>query len=137
MAISKNLEIKISDDQAMFNEKFYLYQYDRGIDLYIKINMSKLQIGSKSVSMLSELEGSIAAVTILKPNGEVIGRTNLAVENDQVKFTIDGSLTDDLNEVGIYKMQFHLYDEGDNRITIPPVTFEVKPLIGVIPEMFR
>ena len=44
MAISKNLEIKINNDQASLNEKFYVYQNDRGIDLYIKISMSRLQI---------------------------------------------------------------------------------------------
>ena len=31
MAISKNLELKINNDQASFNEKFYVYQNDRGI----------------------------------------------------------------------------------------------------------
>ncbi|MBP3931744.1 MAG: hypothetical protein J6D47_19530 [Peptostreptococcaceae bacterium] len=137
MAISKNLEIKINNDQATLSEKFYIYQYDKGIDLYIKINIAKLQIDSRSISMLSELEGARAGVTILKPNGSVIGRTDLEISNDLVKFTIDETLTDELDEVGIYKIQFHLYDGSNNRITIPPVQFEVKPLIGIVPEMFR
>ena len=132
MAISKNLEIKINNDTAEFNEKFYVYQNDRGIDLYIKISIPKLQIGSRSVSMLSELEEAKASVTILTPNGKVLGRNNLEIIDDAVKFVIDKELTDDLDEVGIYKMQFHLYDGEDNRITIPPVTFEVKALIGII-----
>lgn len=137
MSISKNLEIKINNDQATLSEKFYIYQYDKGIDLYIKINIAKLQIDSRSISMLSELEGARAGVTILKPNGSVIGRTDLEISNDLVKFTIDETLTDELDEVGIYKIQFHLYDGSNNRITIPPVQFEVKPLIGIVPEMFR
>lgn len=137
MAISKNLEIRINNDQAVLNEKFYVYQYDKGIDLYIKINASKLQIGSKNVSLLSEFGDARAGVTILKPDGNVIGKSNLSVENEQVKFTIDSSLTDEIIEVGTYKMQFHLYDGEDNRITIPPVEFEVKPLIGIIPEMLK
>ena len=81
MAISKNLEIKINNDQATLSEKFYIYQYDKGIDLYIKINIAKLQIDSRSISMLSELEGARAGVTILKPNGSVIGRTDLEISN--------------------------------------------------------
>lgn len=132
MAISKNLEIKINNDTAEFNEKFYVYQNDRGIDLYIKISIPKLQIGSRSVSMLSELEEAKASVTILTPNGKVLGRHDLEIIDDAVKFVIDKELTDDLDEVGIYKMQFHLFDGEDNRITIPPVTFEVKALIGII-----
>ena len=84
--------------------------------------------------MLSELEEAKASVTILTPNGKVLGRNNLEIIDDAVKFVIDKELTDDLDEVGIYKMQFHLYDGEDNRITIPPVEFEVKGLIGVIPN---
>lgn len=137
MAISKNLEIKINNDQATLNEKFYIYQYDKGIDLYIKINLSKLQIVGNSTSLLTELNGGSAGVTILKPNGDVIGKSDLTIADNQLKFTIDATLTDDLEEVGIYKMQFHLYDESGNRITIPPVSFEVKPLIGIVPDMFK
>ena len=137
MAISKNLEIKINNDQATLNEKFYIYQYDKGIDLYIKINLSKLQIVGNSISLLTELNGGSAGVTILKPNGDVIGKSDLTITDNQLKFTIDATLTDDLEEVGIYKMQFHLYDESGNRITIPPVEFEVKSLIGIVPDMFK
>ena len=134
MAISKNLEIKINNDQASFTEKFYVYQYDRGIDLYIKINIPKLQFGGKSVSLLSELDGVVAGAVILKPNKTVVGRSNLGVVNDCIKFTIDKELTDEISEIGFYKIQFHLYDSNDNRLTIPPVEFEVKELIGVIPS---
>lgn len=133
MAISKNLEIKVSNEQASFNEKFYVYQNDRGIDLYIKIVIPKLQIGGRNTSMLSEFDGAKAGVTIVKPNGNIIGKSKMDIVDDAIKFVIDKDLTDDLDEVGIYRMQFHLYDENDNRITIPPVEFEVKALIGIIP----
>lgn len=130
MAIVKDLEIKISGDKAKFNECFYVYQYDRGIDLNIKIVMSKVQIGSKDISLLSGLEDSFAGVRILKPSGEIINREKVVIEDNNVKFTIDHDLTDELNEIGFYKLQFHLFDNAGNRITIPPVEFEVKPLIG-------
>ena len=137
MSISKKLEIKINNDNASLNEKFYIYQYDKGIDLYIKVSISKLQIGSRNVSMLSELENARAGAIILKPNGVITERSNLDVIEDTIKFTIDQSLTDELGEVGMYKVQFHLYDNEDNRITIPPVEFEVKPLIGFIPGKWQ
>ena len=38
-------------------------------------------------------------------------------------------MTDELQELGTYKVQLHLYDEEDNRITIPHITFVVNPLI--------
>ena len=135
MAITKDLEIKISGDQAAFTEKFYVYQNDRGIDLYIKISMYRLQIGNKNISLLSELEGATAAATILKPNNTIIGRSELEIVDDTLRFTIDKSLTDELDEIGMYKLQFHLYDGQDNRITIPPVEFEVKQLIGLASDI--
>lgn len=136
MTIKKDLEIRVNGDMAYFTEKFYVYQNDRGIDLNIKINMSKSQIGSKNTSFLSEFNGVSAGAIILKPNGNVIGRKGITISNGVMKFTIDHSLTDELDEIGIYNIQFHLYDEKDNRITIPPVTFEVKELIGIIPDTF-
>ena len=39
MAITKDLEIKISGDKATFTEKFYIYQHDRGIELNIKVGV--------------------------------------------------------------------------------------------------
>ena len=137
MAISKDLEIKINGDQASFTEKFYIYQHDRGIDLNIKVSMPKLQISRGNTSLLSELEGATGGAIIVKPNGDVIGKNDIVISDDVMKFTIDHSLTDNLDEVGIYKIQFHLYDGQDNRITIPPVSFEVKGLIGIIPDTFK
>ena len=134
MAITKDLEIKISGDQAAFTENFYIYQNDRGIDLNIKVSMPKLQMTKRNISMLAELEGARCGAIILKPNGTIVGKNDIVISDDLIKFTIDHELTDDLDEVGIYKMQFHLYDNEDNRITIPPVSFEVKGLLGIIPN---
>ena len=134
MAITKDLEIKINGDTAAFTEKFYIYQNDRGIELNIKVSMPKLQISKRNVSLLAELEGASGGAIILKPNGDVIGQNNIVIADEVIKFTINHELTDDLDEVGIYKLQFHLYDSEDNRITIPPVEFEVKGLIGIIPN---
>ena len=136
MAITKDLEIRINEDKAAFTEKFYIYQHDRGIELNIKVTVPKLQINKRNISLLSELDGAMGKAIILKPNKEIIGRDNIVINNDIIKFTIDHSLTDELSEIGIYKIQFHLYDNEDNRITIPPVEFEVKGLIGIIPNTF-
>ena len=72
---------------------------------------------------------------ILKPNNTIIGRSELEIVDDTLRFTIDKSLTDELDEIGMYKLQFHLYDGQDNRITIPPVEFEVKQLIGLASDI--
>ena len=136
MAITKDLEIKISGDTATFTEKFYIYQHDRGIEWNIKVGVPKLQINKRNVSLLAELDGATGGAIIVKPNGQTIGREDIVITNDVIKFTIDYDLTNDLDEVGIYKIQFHLYDGDDNRITIPTVEFEVKSLLGIIHGTF-
>ena len=133
MAITKDLEIKINGDQAAFTEKFYIYQNDRGIELNIKVSIPKLQV-KRNVSLLSDLEGATCGAIILKPNGDIISQGDIVISDDVIKFTINHELTNDLDEVGIYKIQFHIYDSEDNRITIPPVSFEVKGLLGIIPN---
>lgn len=133
MAITKDLEIKINGDQAAFTEKFYIYQNDRGIELNIKVSVPKLQV-KRNVSLLSDLEGATCGAIILKPNGDIISQGDIVISDDVIKFTINHELTNDLDEVGIYKIQFHIYDSEDNRITIPPVSFEVKGLLGIIPN---
>ena len=134
MAITKDLEIKINGDQAAFTENFYIYQNDRGIELNIKVSMPKLQIGKRNTSLLAELEEASGGAIILKPNGDIVFQNNITVSDELIKFIIDHELTNDLDEVGLYHIQFHLYDGEDNRITIPPVAFEVKELLAVIPD---
>ena len=132
MAIFKNMDIRISEGVATFNEKFYVYQNDKGIELHLKLNLFKTSFGTTRKRITFTNPTVFVGATILKPNGDVIGRDKIELENDTIRFKIDEDLTDDIDEVGIYKIQFHLYDDEDNRITIPHVEFEVKELIGIV-----
>ena len=132
MAIFKNMDIKISEGVATFNEKFYVYQNDKGIELHLKLNLFKTSFGTPRKRITFTNPTVFVGATILKPSGDVIGRERIELENDIIRFKIDEDLTNDVDEIGVYKIQFHLYDEEDNRITIPPVTFEVKELIGIV-----
>lgn len=134
MAIYKNMDIKISNGVASFNEKFYVYQYDKGIELHLKLNLSKTNLGSTRKRLAFSDETIFVGATILKPNGTVVGRERIEIVDDIIRFKIDEDLTDDIDEIGVYKIQFHLYDEDSNRITLPPVEFEVKTLIGVVEQ---
>ena len=134
MAIYKNMDIKISNEQAMFNEKFYVYQNARGIELPLNLDLSKTVFGSTRKRLLFSNNSIFVGATVLKPNGSVFGRDQIEMVDDVIRFVIDKELTDDIDEIGIYKIQFHLYDDENNRITIPPVQFEVKELIGIVEE---
>ena len=130
MSISKDLDMRIKDGVASLSENFYIYQDDGGIELRLKVNYAKLGFKSFKRTLSFSNTSIFVGTTILKPNSEVIVREKVEVFDDIIRFQIDKSLADDLDEIGVYKIQFHLYDWEDNRITLPPVSFEVKELIG-------
>lgn len=134
MSIIKNLEIKISNGEARLNEEVYVYQKDRGVELKLKLNLMQTNYRSAVKSSLFGANDIYAAATILKPNGDIISRKKSIVVDSTITFTIDKEFTDEVDEIGIYKIQFHLYDNEDNRVTIPPIQFEVKELLGLINE---
>ena len=134
MSIVKDLEIKISNGEARLSEDVYVYQNDGGVELRLKLNLIRSNYRSAIRSSLFEADELYAGATILKPNGEVIPRSRVKVVDNIISFVIDKEFTDHVDEIGIYKIQFHLYDIDDNRITIPPIQFEVKELIANIDE---
>ena len=134
MSIVKNLEIKVNNGEAKLSENIYIYQNDRGIELKLKLNLVNNNSHSAIRSSLFEADTIFAAATILKPNGELIGRDKTIIKDNTITFRIDKDFTDNVDEIGIYKIQFHIYDTLDNRITIPPISFEVKELLGIINE---
>lgn len=134
MSIIRDLEIKINNGNAELNENVYVYQKDRGVELRLKLNMIKTSYRSAVKSTLFDVDNIYSAATILKPNGDIISRKKSVVVDNTIIFTIDKEFTDEVDEIGTYKVQFHLFDDDDNRITIPPIEFEVKELLGIIDE---
>ena len=134
MSIIRDLELKISNGEARLNEDIYVYQKDRGVELRFKLDFIKSNYRSTVRSLLFDVRDVYVAATILKPNGDLISRKKSAVVDNTITFTIDKSFTDEVDEIGTYKVQFHLYDDEDNRVTIPPISFEVKELLGVVDE---
>ena len=134
MSIIKDLEIKINNGEARLSEDVYVYEQDRGVELKLRLNLTKTNYRYAKRSLLFESGELFAGATILKPNGKIISRERVAIIDNIITFRIDEEFTDQVDEIGIYKIQFHIYDLDDNRITIPPIQFEVKELIGRVGE---
>ena len=121
--ITKNVTIKITDDRATLSEKIILYKDDKGIDIYFTLSGFSYKFNKDNLS------GVAVDARMLKPSGDVVVVDNLAVSGtNKIKFTIDSSMTDEIAEIGKHKLQISLYDDSTktNRITIPPIEFEVK-----------
>lgn len=124
--IIKNVTITIKDDKASLNDKIILYQQDKGIQIYFTLN------GLTYNFPQGGLIGVYVDGQLQKPNGTVVSINNLAIVDNKIRFNIDASMTDELNEVGTHLLQIRLYDssEKDNRISIPPIPFEVKETLS-------
>lgn len=121
--ITKNVNIKITDDRAVLSEKIIIYQNDKGIDIYFTISGFNYKFNKDNLTGVA-VDGRLA-----KPSGEIITVNNMSISGtNKIKFTIDDTMTDELTEIGTHKLQISLYDDATktNRVTMPPITFEVK-----------
>lgn len=121
--ITKNVNIKITDDRAVLSEKIIMYQNDKGIDIYFTISGFNYKFNKDNLTGVA-VDGRLA-----KPSGEIITVKNMSISGtNKIKFTIDDTMTDELAEIGTHKLQISLYDDATktNRVTMPPITFEVK-----------
>lgn len=121
--ITKNVNIKITDDRAVLSEKIIMYQNDKGIDIYFTISGFNYKFNKDNLTGVA-VDGRLA-----KPSGEIITVRNMSISGtNKIKFTIDDTMTDELAEIGTHKLQISLYDDATktNRVTMPPITFEVK-----------
>ncbi len=130
MAISRDITITVSDNTAKTNKIIYLYLGDGGLILNITVVESNFNIGGfnfqpKNIKNLALATNSIcASVCIKKPNGDKIDSRKYPILNGVFSFEFTKDIIDEMNEVGKYQLQIHMYDSDTpdcNRITIPPV----------------
>lgn len=129
MAFKKTVELKINNSNSTItlSHPLVFYEDDRGIDIYFKIKEQPYMF-SNPEDMLENVEGFFS-VTIVNPIGVEISRDKLPIEDSMCKFSLTHDLTDELTEIGTYKMQIHITDTDaneDNQYSIPPFEFEVK-----------
>ena len=131
MAIKRDVKVVIVNEESKLQEHIYVYQNDRGIDLYFDIVENKFTFtGTQSENIISRnAEIMYAGLTVRKPDGTGFFRPILPIEENRVIFRIEHEHTNDFEEIGMYELQIHLYDKFDNRVSLPPFKLEVKPLV--------
>ena len=136
--IKRDLHITVKDNISTLDEKLYLFQNDKNIDLYFTIENFKfnfLMASQSTENMVVETNAKYSTIKVLKPNGaKIVSDSKLPIEDNRVLFTITEDFIDALDEIGKYKLQISLYDDQDGKITIPHVEFDV--LQPIFPEDF-
>lgn len=138
MALRKYIDVLINaDGTAKTKEPLYVFHRDRNLELYFKLidykyKYSKGTVSEDILNMIYTLEGTSAWITLISPTGAEIERgngvtlDNVIVEKSYVKFILTEDLTDEITEIGTYKLQIHIVDDVGGEFTIPPINFEVK-----------
>lgn len=126
MSIRKDLIIKIANGIASLDTPLRIYEKDHGIELRFKLMDYKYKYDKDPNNILNSNEEDIleAYTTIVNPSGHELTQINGEVIDDTVKFMIEDSYTDELEELGIYRLQIHVKCEH-SEFSIPPVEFEV------------
>ena len=128
----------VNNTTATLNEPLQIYQHDRGITLRIQVLKHKYSFNKFIEENLVEVSQILSArAIVVKPDGvNKFECPRQDIEDDLVIIPITLDWTDDLAEIGKYKLQIQLYgkDPINERVTLPPVEFTVAPMIGYIPE---
>ena len=142
MAIIIDRKITINNDQATLDRPIYLYIEDGDITCLFTIEEKRKRaatFGSKdnnNYSLPINEDTSYGQVRIYKPDpgSDAISRLVLTdraeIIDDKLQVTFSRKNIDDFSEAGIHKLQIHLYDNEDNRFTIPPVDLYVLMPVG-------
>lgn len=120
MSISRTLMVTLNQDKANTEDKFYIYRDDVGVDVYVEISNLEYQFNKKK-------NGYKKADVLLKtPSGDIYKVEDLQIRETKIKFSFTQDIVDKMQEIGKYELQFQLYDNALNRISLPPYKLEVK-----------
>lgn len=124
MSITKKLVVTLEDDVATPSERIFIYKGDVGVDIIIELENFNYKIDSISEkNMINRIEAYFKTPQgIVKQYNDEVD----VINGDRIKFSFSKNVINDMQIIGQYELQFHLFDKEDNRITIPSYYFYVK-----------
>ena len=125
MAISKTLVVSLNQDKARAEEKMFIYRGDVGVDIYIELSNLTYQFDKKKNNF------KYVNALFKVPSGEVHEINDLDIKEGKIKFTFSKDIVKNMQELGKYELQFQLFDNIGNRLSIPSYYFEVKEPLGI------
>lgn len=136
MSLSRNVTVKIIKNKAILDSKLYFYERDYGITINFLIQEYQFRYDKNPTGVLTSMNDDVlyAYTTIINPMGMELTRQNGIILDDVIQFVLTDDLTDELDEIGIYKLQFHIKCEH-SEISIPPIEFEIKERLKGITEI--
>lgn len=136
MSLSRDVTVKIIKNEAKLDSELYFYERDYGVTINFLIQEYQFRYDKNPTKILRSINDDVlyAYTTIVNPMGMELTRQNGTIVDDVIQFVLTDDLTDELNEIGIYKLQFHIKCEH-SEISIPPIEFEIKERLKGINEI--
>ena len=122
--IERDIKTKITEQKFSLDSSIILFKGDGRIDF-------RLIIEDKRYKYNNVYTPTYYNFTIISPNSKEPLTTKKDIYNNEVlvlSFTKD--MIDEIEEVGIYYIQTHLYDNDNNCVTLPPFNIEVKDCLA-------
>ena len=127
--ITKKVVLTVQGENSILSDKIVMFKADDGIRLNFNIKQSKYKFDKDPEDLVNLFNAQKASILILRPNKSSFTTKITNIVNNTVTFDISRDMIDENSELGEYKLQIHLYDKDNNRLTIPPVSFFVKDTI--------
>lgn len=127
--ITKNINLTIQGEEAVLSQKIVLFRNDDGIRLQFKIQQTQYKFDKTPIDLVNVFNAQSSNILVVKPNKQYFTTELEDINNNIVTFVINKNMIDELEELGEYNLQIHLYDNSNNRLTLPPVKFLVKDTI--------
>lgn len=127
--ITKKVVLTVQGENSILSDKIVMFKEDDGIRLNFNIKQSKYKFDKDPEDLVNLFNAQKASILILRPNKSSFTTEIINIVNNTVTFDISRNMIDEQSELGEYKLQIHLYDKDNNRLTIPPVSFFVKDTI--------
>ena len=122
--IERDIKTKLTEQNFLLDSNIILFKGDGRIDF-------KLIIEDKRYKYDNMYTPTYYNFTIISPNSKEPLTTEKDIYNNEalvLSFTKD--MIDEIEEVGIYYIQTHLYDNDNNCVTLPPFNIEVKDCLA-------
>lgn len=115
--------LTVSKNIASLNEPIYMFRGDGDILLILDLIQTIRNMKFGKVSSTNVITDGLiySTVCIYKPSGELAFVAKGEIVENQMQVTLLKDVMDEVIEIGEHKLQIHLFDEDENRLTLPEV----------------
>ena len=107
--IIKNVNITVQGEESILSQKIVLFKNDDGIKINFKIHQTQYKFDKNTADLINVFNAQSSNILIVKPNKQYFTTKLENINNNIVSVVISKDMIDELEELGEYALQIHLY----------------------------